>query len=109
MNNLISSLSENHHKVVNELKDKIKVVGSSTFEKGSSSKPNHFKKNFQNHKQKGFQRHFRHRKIRSVWVTKELIVSNNVNAIASWISKGTKLLETNSHGPKMIWVPKVKN
>ena len=49
--------------MVNELKEQIKVVGSPNFEKGSTSKPNHVKKNFHNHKQRNFQRHASHKKI----------------------------------------------
>ncbi|KAL4341694.1 hypothetical protein GQ457_08G026590 [Hibiscus cannabinus] len=69
----------------------------------SSSKPNYVKRNFNNYKQMGFQKPFRGKRIRSVWVLKELITSNNIDAVSNRIPKGTKILGANSHGPKMIW------
>ncbi|GMI70259.1 hypothetical protein HRI_000695200 [Hibiscus trionum] len=109
LNNLLSKVHDDHHKVVNELKASLNVVGKSSFEKGSSSKPNYVKRNFNDYKQRGSQKHPKAKRIRSVWVPKELVVSNNIHVISSWIPKGTKYLRANSYGPKMVWVPKIKN
>ncbi|GMI64628.1 hypothetical protein HRI_000132100 [Hibiscus trionum] len=109
LNNILSKVHDDHHKVVNELKASLNVVRKQDFEKASSSKPNYVKRNFNGYKQRGSQRHPKGKSVRNVWVPKELVVSNNINAIACWIPKGTKYLGANSHGPKMIWVPKIKN
>ncbi|KAL4296963.1 hypothetical protein GQ457_12G013760 [Hibiscus cannabinus] len=43
------------------------------------------------------------------WVPKDLITSNNINAIATWIPKGTKIFGANIHGSKIIWYKNLKH
>ncbi|GMI97389.1 hypothetical protein HRI_003408200 [Hibiscus trionum] len=111
LNNLLSQCNNEHQKMLdelNKLKESFKNVGNVKHEKGESSKTNQSRRKTYNYKQSGFPRHNRTKKIRSVWVPKELVKSNNVIAMSHWIPKGTKLLGANTRGPKMIWVPKTK-
>ncbi|KAK8609284.1 hypothetical protein V6N13_061733 [Hibiscus sabdariffa] len=108
LHSLLSKVQDDHLKEVGDLKTTLSKVGKNKFEKPSSSKPNYAKRNFNGYKQRSFHKTSKGKRIRSVWVPKELITSNNIGAIASWIPKGTKILGANTHGPKMIWVPKVK-
>ncbi|GMI67465.1 hypothetical protein HRI_000415800 [Hibiscus trionum] len=104
---LLSDFQDYHTKEVDNLKTSI-AIGKNHFEKGNSSKSQYVKRKPFIPKQRNFHKQSRGQRIRSVWVPKELIISNNINAIASWIPKGTKVLKANTHGPKMIWVPKIK-
>ena len=106
LDNKISNLKDCHTKEVDNLKKSLTI--ERTFKKENNSKGQFVKRNNFHHKQKHFQRHY-NKKVKSVWVPKELIKSNNIVAISSWIPKGTKILRTNSHGLKMVWVPKIKN
>ncbi|KAK9011529.1 hypothetical protein V6N11_044377 [Hibiscus sabdariffa] len=108
LHGLLSKVQEDHQKEVGDLKASLNKVGKTSFEKASASKSNHVRRNFNNYKQRGFQKTSRSKRVRSVWVPKDLIKSHNTHAIASWIPKGTKILEANFYGPKMIWVPKIK-
>ncbi|KAK8681103.1 hypothetical protein V6N13_053510 [Hibiscus sabdariffa] len=108
LHGLLSKVQEDHQKEVGDLKASLNKVGKTNFEKASASKSNHVRRNFNNYKQRGFQKTSRSKRVRSVWVPKDLIKSHNTHAIASWITKGTKILEANFYGPKMIWVPKIK-
>ncbi|KAK8661446.1 hypothetical protein V6N13_091050 [Hibiscus sabdariffa] len=108
LHGLLSKVQEDHQKEVGDLKASLNKVGKTNFENTSASKTNHVRRNFNNYKQRGFQKTSRSKRVRSVWVPKDLIKSQNTHAIASWIPKGTKILEANFYGPKMIWVPKVK-
>ncbi|KAK8681359.1 hypothetical protein V6N13_053763 [Hibiscus sabdariffa] len=108
LHGLLSKVQEDHQKEVGDLKASLNKVGKTNFEKASASKTNHVRRNFNNYKQRGFQKTSRSKRVRSVWVPKDLIKSHNTHAIASWIPKGTKILEANFYGPKMIWVPKIK-
>ncbi|KAK9006096.1 hypothetical protein V6N11_035144 [Hibiscus sabdariffa] len=107
LHGLLSKVQEDHRKEVGDLKASLNKFGKTSFEKGSASKSNHVRRNFNNYKQRGFQKTSRSKRVRSVWVPKDLIKSHNTHAIASWIPKGTKILEANFYGPKMIWVPKI--
>ncbi|GMI89888.1 hypothetical protein HRI_002658100 [Hibiscus trionum] len=111
LNNLISQCNIEHQKVLdelNELKKSFKSVGTLKNEIGESPRTNQPKRKNFNYKQSGSYRHTKTKRIRSVWVPKELVKSNNVDAMSPWIPKGTKLLGANTRGPKMIWVPKIK-
>ncbi|KAL4335130.1 hypothetical protein GQ457_07G007280 [Hibiscus cannabinus] len=106
LHGLLSKVQEDHQTEVGDLKASLNKVGKTNF--ASASKTNHVRRNFNNYKQRGFQKTSRSKRVRSVWVPKDLIKSHNTHAIASWIPKGTKILEANFYGPKMIWVPKIK-
>ncbi|KAK8983114.1 hypothetical protein V6N11_057870 [Hibiscus sabdariffa] len=108
LHNLLSKFQDDHLKEVGDLKASLSKVGKNNFQNPSSSKPNYVKRPFNGYKQRNSHKVFKGKRIRSVWVPKELITSNNTSAIATWIPKGTKILGANTHGPKMIWVPKVK-
>ncbi|KAK8998878.1 hypothetical protein V6N11_070059 [Hibiscus sabdariffa] len=108
LHNLLSKVQDDHLKEVGDLKVSLSKVGKNNFQNPSSSKPNYVKRTFSGYKQRNSHKVFKGKRIRSVWVPKELITSNNISAIATWIPKGTKMLGANTHGPKMIWVPKVK-
>ncbi|KAK8623109.1 hypothetical protein V6N13_118002 [Hibiscus sabdariffa] len=108
LHNLLSKVQDDHLKEVGDLKASLSKVGKNNFQNPSSSKPNYVKRTFNGYKQRNSHKVFKGKRIRSVWVPKELITSNNTRAIATWIPKGTKILGANTHGPKMIWVPKVK-
>ncbi|KAK8545874.1 hypothetical protein V6N13_067132 [Hibiscus sabdariffa] len=108
LHNLLSKVQDDHLKEVGDLKTSLSKVGKNNFQNPSSSKPNYVKRTFSGYKQRNSHKVFKGKRIRSVWVPKELITSNNISAIATWIPKGTKILGANTHGPKMIWVPKVK-
>ncbi|KAK8613021.1 hypothetical protein V6N13_104344 [Hibiscus sabdariffa] len=84
-----------------DLKASLSKVGKNNFVKPNSSKPNYVKRNFKDYKQRSFHKTFKGKRIRSVWVPKELTTSKNISAIATWIPKGTKVLGANNHGPKM--------
>ncbi|KAK8985024.1 hypothetical protein V6N11_082643 [Hibiscus sabdariffa] len=75
---------------VGDLKASLSKVGKNKFEKPSSSKPNYSKRNFNGYKQRGSNKTSKGKRVRSVWVPKELITSNNISVIATWIPKGTK-------------------
>ncbi|KAK8685514.1 hypothetical protein V6N13_041514 [Hibiscus sabdariffa] len=102
LHGLLSKVQEDHQKEVGDLKASLNKVGKTNFEKASASKTNHVRRNFNNYKQRGFQKTSRSKRVRSVWVPKDLIKSHNTHAIASWIPKGTKILEANFYGPKMV-------
>ena len=46
--------------------------------------------------------------MKSVWIPKGVNTSQNENAKMKWIPKGTKILSSNTQGPKKLWVPKAK-
>ncbi|GMI95579.1 hypothetical protein HRI_003227200 [Hibiscus trionum] len=104
---LLSDFQDYHTNEVDNLKTSI-VIGKNNFEKGNPSKSQYVKRKPFIPKQRNLNKQSRGQRVRSVWVPKELIISNNMNAIASWIPKRTKILKANTHGPKMIWVPKIK-
>ena len=51
---------------------------------------------------------FKGKLVKSVWIPKGTITSLNEDAKKKWIPKGTKIVSTNTRGPKKIWVPKPK-
>ncbi|KAK8508416.1 hypothetical protein V6N12_020197 [Hibiscus sabdariffa] len=104
----LQEVQEDHQKEVGDLKACLNKVGKTNFENASASRSKHVRRNFNNYKQRGFQKTSRSKRVRSVWVPKDLITSNNIHAIASWIPKGTKILGANTYGPKRILVPKIK-
>ncbi|KAK8621924.1 hypothetical protein V6N13_097552 [Hibiscus sabdariffa] len=108
LHNLLSKVQDDHLKEVGGLKASLSKVGKNNFQNPSSSKTNYVKRTFNGYKQRNSHKVFKGKRIRSMWVPKELITSNNISAIATWIPKGTKIFGANTHGPKMIWVPKVK-
>ncbi|KAK8631508.1 hypothetical protein V6N13_028293 [Hibiscus sabdariffa] len=102
LHGLLSKVQEDHQKEVGDLKASLNKVGKTSFEKVSASRSNHVRRNFNDYKQSGFQKTSKGKRVRSVWVPKDLITSNNINAIASWIPKGTKIWGANTYGPKRI-------
>ncbi|GMI94832.1 hypothetical protein HRI_003152500 [Hibiscus trionum] len=98
---LLSYFQDYQTKEVDNLKNSL-TIGKLALEKGNSSKTQYVKRRPFYPKQRGFQKQSKVKRVRSVRVPKELIVSNNVNAIVSWIPKGTKLLGANTCGPKMV-------
>ena len=50
---------------------------------------------------------FRGKLVKSVWIPKGISTSLNEDAKKKWIPKGTKIVSTNTQGPKKIWVPKI--
>ena len=109
MHSLLSKVQDDHQKEVGDLKASLGKVGKKIFDKLTSSKPNYVKRNFNKYNQRSFHKTSNGKRVRSVWVPKELVASNNISAIATWIPKGTKIVGANPYGPKKIWVPKVKN
>ncbi|GMI92945.1 hypothetical protein HRI_002963800 [Hibiscus trionum] len=111
LNNLLSQNKCEHQKVLSELdelKKSLKNIGSVKHNVGESSRAHQPKKKTNYYKQGNYPRHSKVKRIRNVWVPKELVKSNDIIAMSPWIPKGTKVLGTNTHGPKMIWVPKTK-
>ena len=51
---------------------------------------------------------FRGKLVKNVWIPKGISTSLNEDAKKKWIPKGTKIVSTNTQGPKKIWVPKAK-
>ncbi|KAL4303611.1 hypothetical protein GQ457_10G011060 [Hibiscus cannabinus] len=88
--NLLSKVQDDHLKEVGYLKDSLSKVGNNNFQNPSSSKPNYVKRTFNGYKQRNFHKTSKGKRIRSLWVPKEVITSNNISAIATWIPKGTK-------------------
>ncbi|KAL4331809.1 hypothetical protein GQ457_07G007060 [Hibiscus cannabinus] len=103
LHNLLSKVQDDHLKQVGDHKASLSKVGKNNFQNPSSSKPNYVKRTFNGYKQRNFHKVSKGKRIRSVWVPKDIITSNNNNVIATWIPKGTKVLGANTHGPKMIW------
>ena len=46
--------------------------------------------------------------MKSIWIPKRVNTSQNENFKINWIPKGTKILSSNTQGPKKVWVPKIK-
>ena len=51
---------------------------------------------------------FRGKLVRRIWIPKGISTSQDETTKLKWITKGTKILSTNTQGPKKIWVPKKK-
>ena len=51
---------------------------------------------------------FRVKLVKSVWIPKGVNTSQNENAKMKWIPKGTRIVSSNTQGPKKVWVPKPK-
>ncbi|KAL4312270.1 hypothetical protein GQ457_01G016650 [Hibiscus cannabinus] len=109
LHGLLSKVQDDRLKEVGDLKASLSKVGKNNFQNPSSSKPNYVKRIFNGYKQRSFLKTSKGKMIISVWVPKELITSNNISAIATWIPKGTKVLGANTHGPKMILGTKSQN
>ncbi|KAK8601870.1 hypothetical protein V6N12_051694 [Hibiscus sabdariffa] len=90
LHSLLSKVQDDHLKEVDDLKASLSKVGKSNLQNPSSFKPNYVKRIFNGYKQKSFHKTSKGKRIRSVWVPKELITSNNISTIATWIPKGTK-------------------
>ncbi|GMI95525.1 hypothetical protein HRI_003221800 [Hibiscus trionum] len=102
LQNLLSKVHEDHQKELDDLKASFNKVGTKLVEKCENSRPNYVRKNYHGYRQRSPNR----KKIRSIWVPKGLIANKDVDLLSKWIPKGTKLLGTNSYGPKRVWVPK---
>ncbi|KAK8578906.1 hypothetical protein V6N13_142163 [Hibiscus sabdariffa] len=76
LHSLLSKVQDDHLKEVGDLKTSLSKVGKNKFEKPSSSKPNYAKRKFNGYKQRSFHKTCKGKRIRSVWVPKELITSN---------------------------------
>ncbi|KAK9009125.1 hypothetical protein V6N11_080594 [Hibiscus sabdariffa] len=87
LHGLLSKVQEDHQKKVGDLKASLNKVGKRNFENASASRSNHVRRNLNKYNQRGFQKTSRSKRVRSFWVPKDLITSNNIHAIASWIPK----------------------
>ncbi|KAK9034020.1 hypothetical protein V6N11_050199 [Hibiscus sabdariffa] len=83
LHGLLSKVKEGRQKEVDDLKASLNKVGKTSFENASASRTNHVRRNYNNYKQRGFQKTYRSKRVRSGWVPKDLITSNNIHAIAS--------------------------
>ncbi|KAK8309816.1 hypothetical protein V6Z12_D02G148800 [Gossypium hirsutum] len=101
MHNLLSKAHEDHQNQLELLKSE-KAHSNKVLEKGENSKQNFDKNSFNFYKHRGPQNFYKRKIIKSVWVPKGLITSQDRSLISKWIPKGIKIIGTNAYGPKRI-------
>ncbi|KAL4346860.1 hypothetical protein GQ457_17G013050 [Hibiscus cannabinus] len=103
LHDLLSKVHDDHQKKIGDLKASFNKVGAK-IENCENSKPNYVKRNFNGYKHHSPRRSYNRKNVKSIWVPEGLIANKDYDILSKWIPQGTRLLGTNTYGPKRVWL-----